>query len=185
MSASEPLPTAPVIVRPARLEEAPAVAAVAAATFPDACPPSTTRAAIEAHIAAHLDEGTIAGWIASPEHEVHVAEGADGLLGYVMVELAPAPEPAVVAAVGDTAVGCLSKLYVLPEGRGTGVAGALTDAGLAALRARGLDYAWLGTNTENHRANAFYERVGFRIVGERTFLVAGSPETDFTRLLRL
>ena len=178
--------SAPVTVRPAVPGDAAAVARVAAATFPDACPPTTTREAMDEHIAAQLNADVIGGWIASADHAVAVAEDTAGrVVGYVMTELAPAAEPAVAAVVGDAPVGCLSKLYVLAEARGTGVAGALMAAGLDAMRARGLAYGWLGTNVHNHRANAFYERIGFRIVGERTFRVAGHAETDFTRLIAL
>lgn len=175
------------VVRPAVPADVDAVAQVAAATFPDACPPTTTRAAMDEHVRTHLSREVIAGWIAREEFSVHVAEAPDGrLLGYCMAERDPAPEPAVTEALGpDAPVGCLSKLYVLAEARGTGVAGALMAAGLDALRAAGRTHAWLGTNVENHRANAFYERIGFRIVGKRTFLVAGNPETDHTRLIAL
>ena len=95
---------------------------------------------------------------------------------------APAPEPARPAAgSGAAAGGDAAAVAPVPRIR----LSARTGAGLDAMRARGLAYGWLGTNVHNHRANAFYERIGFRIVGERTFRVAGHAETDFTRLIAL
>lgn len=185
-------PHPPVRVRPAVLEDVPEVARVAALTFPDACPPTTPQAAKDEHIARNLNEDVVAGWIADPRHAVHVAvrpEGHDdagAVLGYVMADLDPEEEPAVTAAVGpDAPVGCLSKLYLLPEARGTGAAAALMAAGLDSMRAAGLGHAWLGTSVANHRANAFYEKVGFRRVGARRFMVAGTPEEDNVRLTAL
>lgn len=183
---------APVRIRPATLEDVPAVARVAALTFPDACPPTTPQEAKDEHIARNLNEQVIAGWVTDARHVVHVAvrpEGHDdagAVLGYVMADLAPEEEPDVTAAVGpDARVGCLSKLYLLPEARGTGAAAALLAAGLDAMREHRLTHAWLGTSVANHRANAFYEKVGFRRVGARRFMVAGTPEEDNVRLTAL
>ena len=78
------------VVRPARPEDAPAIAAIAAATFPDASPASLPRAAVEAHIALHLSEAAVAAWIADPERIVLVGAAADApetLLGYALYEL--------------------------------------------------------------------------------------------------
>lgn len=183
---------APFRIRPATLEDVPAVARVAALTFPDACPPTTPQEAKDEHIARNLNQQVIAGWITDGRHAVHVAvrpEGHDDagtVLGYVMADLAPEKEPDVTAAVGaDARVGCLSKLYLLPEARGTGAAAALLAAGMAAMREHGLAHAWLGTSVANHRANAFYEKVGFRTVGRRRFMVGGNPEEDNVRLAAL
>ena len=76
-------------------------------------------------------------------------------------------------------------LNLLPEARGTGAAAALLAAGLDAMREHRLTHAWLGTSVANHRANAFYEKVGFRRVGARRFMVAGTPEEDNVRLTAL
>ena len=38
-----------------------------------------------------------------------------------------------------------------------------------------------GVNQRNARANSFYERRGFRLVGERSFQVGDSLEEDFVR----
>ena len=46
-------------------------------------------------------------------------------------------------------------------------------------------FVWLGTNVDNARANAFYERRGFTIIGERIFDVAGVQAQDWVRLTRL
>lgn len=63
----------------------------------------------------------------------------------------------------------LSKFYLSAETRGTGLARELMDAAIAAARADGKDGLHLGTHQLNHRAQAFYEKMGFTRVGERTF----------------
>jgi GNAT superfamily N-acetyltransferase len=68
--------------------------------------------------------------------------------------------------VGVAAVdGCwLRNLYVVPDAWGSGVAGALHDAALAALPDCPEIRLW--TLEENHRARRFYEKRGWRPNGE-------------------
>ncbi|WP_157011724.1 GNAT family N-acetyltransferase, partial [Mycobacterium celatum] len=72
--------------------------------------------------------------------------------------------------VGDDGIE-LSKLYVLPEHHGTGVATALMDAALQAASELGGRRVWLGVNKRNQRAQRFYANHGFRVNGTRTFRV--------------
>ncbi len=61
------------------------------------------------------------------------------------------------------------------------VAPALVIASVAAARARGAVSLWLGVNQENGRANRFYEKQGFALVGTKRFLVGTRFEDDFVR----
>lgn len=58
-------------------------------------------------------------------------------------------------------VGEVYVLGVAPAGQGTGLGGALLDAGLAHLRARGLGETVLYVDDDNPRAVGLYERAGF------------------------
>jgi ribosomal protein S18 acetylase RimI-like enzyme len=79
----------------------------------------------------------------------------------------------------------VSKLYVMPAQHGAGVASALMDAAIAEARSRGAAAVWLGVNEENARANRFYEKSGFALVGRKRFLVGDRWEDDFVRERRL
>jgi len=61
------------------------------------------------------------------------------------------------------------------------VASKLMSVALDEASAEGAQSVWLGVNQHNERANRFYERQGFVIVGERSFLVGESLEDDFVR----
>jgi len=63
------------------------------------------------------------------------------------------------SAIGDE---WLNGLYVRPESWGTGVAGALHDRAVAALREAGVETARLWVLEENARARRFYEKRGWR-----------------------
>ena len=72
----------------------------------------------------------------------------------------------------------LSRLYSHQEYLGKGVGQNLMDASLELARKRGHDVMWLGVWEYNPRAQRFYEKNGFRVVGEHTFQLGSDPQTD-------
>jgi ribosomal protein S18 acetylase RimI-like enzyme len=72
-------------------------------------------------------------------------------------------------------------MYVLEGFHGAGVGNALIEASADAARERGAVSLWLGVNIHNPRANRFYEKSGFKVVGHKTFLLGGRYEDDHTR----
>ena len=59
----------------------------------------------------------------------------------------------------------LNQLYVAREARGAGVAAALIEDAEARLRDAGVEIAWLACAIGNDRAARFYEKRGWRQVG--------------------
>jgi tRNA (guanine37-N1)-methyltransferase len=167
-----------VTVRRARTDEAGALAALAAVTFPLACPPSSTPEDHAAFIAAHLTPASFAGYLADPARDLLVADEDGALVGYTMLVAGEPYDPDVAAAVPLRPTVELSKCYVLPGRHGGGVARALMAASLDAARERGAAGMWLGVNGENARAQAFYRRSGFADVGERSFTVGDQVHHD-------
>ncbi|QEO14001.1 GNAT family N-acetyltransferase [Agromyces intestinalis] len=174
-------------VRRATPHDADALAAVAAITFPLACPPSTTDAAKQAFIAAHLTRERFADYLADPARLLFIAEDADGALGYTMLIFGEPRDRDVAAAISLRPTVELSKCYTLPRAHGSGAASELMTASLAALadlaeRPAGV---WLGVNQENERAQRFYRKHGFERVGVKRFLVGDRWENDFVYERRL
>jgi GNAT superfamily N-acetyltransferase len=175
----------PTSVRLATLADAPALAEVAAATFPLACPPHTTDEAKVAFIAAHLSQLSFEGYLADPRRDILLAEIDDEPAGYTMLVFAEPSDSDVATALSHRPSIELSKFYVLPGHHGHGVSAALMAATLDAARSRGASGIWLGVNQENGRANRFYEKNGFARVGTKRFLVGDNYEDDFVRELAL
>ena len=171
----------PVSVRRAVSTDAAELSRVAAITFPLACPPSTTEEAKADFIANSLSEAAFAGYLAQSDHILLLAE-VDGVsAGYTMLVTGDPQDPDVAAVVLARPTVELSKVYVMPEQHGTGVAAALMDATIATARESGAVSMWLGVNNENVRANRFYEKSGFAIVGMKKFRLGDVDEDDFVR----
>jgi ribosomal protein S18 acetylase RimI-like enzyme len=170
-------------VRPAARSDAPLLHRIAAATFALACPPGTTREAIADFIGTTLSEASFAEYLTDPARILLISEVDGDPAGYTMLVFGEPSDDDAAAAVSVRPAAELSKVYVLEGHHGAGVGAALMAASLAAARGRGVAGMWLGVNQLNARANRFYEKNGFTIVGEKKFLVGGKTEDDFVREL--
>lgn len=65
----------------------------------------------------------------------------------------------------------LQKIYVLPSYAGKGVGSALLNRTLQLAQEIGPDFIWLDTHISNKRAIRFYERNGFRKIGDHLFTI--------------
>jgi GNAT superfamily N-acetyltransferase len=154
---------------------------LAAATFPLACPPGTEPSSIADHIATHLSSERMLDYLRDPTRTLFVADEDGTLVGYTMLVVAEPEDADVAAAVIARPTAELSKCYLLPGRHGSGTAARLVEATLLAASAAGAISVWLGVNRHNERANAFYAKCGFTVVGEKTFSVGAEPQEDFVR----
>ncbi|MUL80231.1 MULTISPECIES: N-acetyltransferase [unclassified Mycolicibacterium] len=154
------------------------LAAVAAATFPLACPPSVTDDNIAAFIAETLSEGRFGEYLTNPNRIVLVAHDTS-ITGYAMLIHGVPDDDDVQRAVPPRPALELSKIYVLPARHGGGAARALMAAALRAAAESGVRCVWLGVNQENQRAQRFYAKHGFTISGTKTFRLGTGVENDY------
>jgi diamine N-acetyltransferase len=172
------LASVPVLVRPAQLDDVPALAKLAAITFPLACPPGSTAADQQAFIDAVLSPQRFEQYVEDAERDVLVADDGE-LLGYTMLVAGEPTDPDVRGALTLAPTIELSKCYAHPDHHGAGTANALMQHSLDAARARGAAGMWLGVNQHNARAQRFYARHGFAVVGVKHFQVGDRLEDDY------
>jgi diamine N-acetyltransferase len=161
------------------------IAAVAAVTFPLACPPSVTADDVADFLATVLSEDSFAGNMAAADRTVLKATSGGAVVGYAMLVDGVADDADVRAAVTVLPTVELSKLYVLPDHHGEGVSHLLMDAAVAHARSTGAAGLWLGVNQENVRAQRFYAKQGFAKAGTKRFRVGGQLHHDFVMERRL
>ena len=154
------------------------LAAVAARTFPLACPPSVAPSDIASFIDANLSPARFADYLADPQRVIITTSDEDRITGYAMLISGVSDDPDVQRAVHIRPAMELSKMYVLPVHHGAGVAAALMDAALTAAADRGAGCVWLGVNQKNLRAQRFYRKRGFMVSGNRSFQLGGHTESD-------
>jgi len=175
-----------VVVRVAGESDAAALHAVAAETFPLACPPGTGSDQIAAFIATHLSEERFREYLRDENRLLLIAvDDAGRAVGYTMLIFGVPGDSDVRSSVSTRPTAELSKVYLLPGEHGSGVASALMDATIEAARERGVASVWLGVNKLNLRANRFYERSGFATVGSKKFQLGTEVHDDFIRELLL
>ena len=170
-------------IRRATTDDAVPLAALAAATFPLACPPGTAPSAMQAFIAQHLSLERFREYLVDPAREIFIADatGQEGLLGYTMLVFGEPYDADVAAAITHRPTVELSKCYAAAEAHGRGVAPALVAASVDSARERGAVGMWLGVSQLNARANRFYEKNGFERVGVKLFWVGDERNEDFVR----
>lgn len=161
-----------ICVTAARTGDADELAAVAAVTFPLACPDTVATEDIAAFIDAHLAPERFVEYLADPDRMVLAATDQSRIIGYTML---------IRGADGIE----LSKMYVLPSHHGSGAAAALIQSALNWAADTGAGTVWLGVNQNNVRAQQFYRKHGFDVTGTRTFQLGGHTEHDFVMARRV
>jgi ribosomal protein S18 acetylase RimI-like enzyme len=73
----------------------------------------------------------------------------------------------------------ISRLYAEQDVIGKGVGKALMQACIVLARQKGMDWIWLGVWEHNHRAIAFYEKMGFGIFDRHIFLLGQDVQYDW------
>ena len=145
------------------------LAALAARTFPLACPPSVNAKNIAAFIDANLSVARFADYVADPARVILTAHRDDQIVGYTMLVHGVTDDADIQRAVKTCSCDRTFEMYVVPEEHGSGVSTALMKHALAAAADTGMGCMWLGVNQNNQRAQRFYAKHGFTVTGNRTF----------------
>jgi ribosomal protein S18 acetylase RimI-like enzyme len=118
--------------------------------------------------------------LAHADRVVWIAEFAGEPVGYAM--LRRGSHSLYVSARSPAEV---QRIYADSSWHGRGVGAALMRACVEEARASGCDVVWLGVWERNPRGIAFYEKWGFRRVGEQRFLVGTDSQRDHVMALTL
>lgn len=172
----------PITTRRATPGDAAELHDLAARTFALACPPGTQQSDVDAFVALNLSRERFEEHLTDDRRIILIAESDGVPVGYAMLVHVPITDPDVRSVVDDATSIELSKFYVLLDNHGSGIAGDLMSATLAAAAATGARTCWLGVNQKNVRAAKFYAKHGFDVVGAKRFLVGAQWHNDHVRL---
>jgi len=167
--------SAPILIRRAWLPDAAAVAQVSAATFTETFghlyPPEDLaeylgRVCTADAYSKIIEEPTSAIWIAA-------AEGVSPV-GFVFAANCKLPVDNLEPMSGE-----IRQLYVLATHQSQRLGAKLMDVALAWLAEQEREPLYIGVWSENLGAQRFYQRYGFRKVGEYGFPVGSTIDHEF------
>lgn len=128
---------------------------------------------MEAYIASTFKRSAITQQLKDDRALVFIAEMDAAPAGYAYSHPAVPPE-----CVKDAAIK-LERLYLRKRYYGCAVGDALMQISLTEARSHGFQSVWLSSWELNERANAFYKKWGFTIVGNQKFTVGRDIQNDF------
>lgn len=155
------------IIRRATIDDAAALAELAARTFRDAFGAMNEPDDLEAYCAKSYGAAQQRAEILDRDGITLVAEERT-LIAFAQLHRSE-------ARWGDVE---LARFYVERTHHGGGLAQLLMTATLAAARELGGRSIWLGVWERNPRGIAFYEKCGFEDVGSHPFVVGSDVQTD-------
>ncbi len=163
----------PVAIRRGEARDAAALAELGARTFSETFFADNDPADIAAFVAATFSPQKQAAELAASNTTYLVADVDGALVGYAMLEAGDAPS----CIEGGSPIQ-VARLYVAREQLGHGAGEALMARCVEDARNAGHCTLWLGVWERNARAIRFYERWGFRAVGQHVFVVGSDPQND-------
>lgn len=171
-------------MRRAKSGDAPALAALAAETFPLACPPYHSPENIALHLAQVLSVDDFIDYATEDEeYDLFVAESNGRLIGFSLLDCLACDDDEVEPLLAGAHPSYeFSKLYVHPDAHGGGAAQRLFEACQKEARVRGAASMWLTVWKENARALRFYEKNEFVPVGDRYYQVGELADHDLVCL---
>jgi len=162
-----------VMVRRANREDAGLLAELGARTFAQTFATDNTPEDMAAYVAASFNLAQQTAELADPESTFLIAEVGGLPAGYAKLR---AGEPA--EQVDGAKPVELVRLYVSLEWLGRGIGEALMHACVDEAREAGHDAIWLGVWERNGRAQAFYRKWNFRVIGEHVFQLGSDSQRD-------
>lgn len=160
-------------IRHGVLEDAPALAALAARTFTDAFAADNRPEDLQAHLESSYGVAQQSQELSDPNEITLLVFAAETLIAFAQVRRKIPPECVTQAQAIE-----VHRFYVDRLAHGKGVAQALMAAVKSAAKDFEAKHLWLSAWERNPRAVAFYAKMGFEIVGNADFVVGSDVQTD-------
>jgi len=171
-----------IVLREAGLGDEHRLALVGAATFLESYAGVLPGDDIIAHCASKHSPVVYEDWLIGGEARIWLAEAEEGRAPVGYAVMTPPDLPLSDVSPKDAE---LRRIYVLHRFHKEQVGWALMKTALDAARRTGKRRMLVGVYGRNQRAIAFYERVGFTVVGERKFQVGATVHDDLILALGL
>jgi ribosomal protein S18 acetylase RimI-like enzyme len=162
------------IIRRANESDAAVLAELGARTFYETFVAENTPENMSAYLAKTFGPELQRVELNDPRNIFLIVENDAAPIGYARLRAGEPP----ACVTGPKPIE-LVRLYVSSTFQSGGVGARLIDACLTEARNGGYQTIWLGVWQENARAQAFYKRCNFSVVGEHVFQLGDDPQRDW------
>jgi ribosomal protein S18 acetylase RimI-like enzyme len=150
-------------------------------TFCDTFGPHNTPENMEQFLQTQFTREQLMEQVGAPRNAFLLAYLNDEAVGYARLYEGTELPPGIA---GSAAIE-ISRLYAEQRMIGKGVGKALMEACIDLGRQKGKEWIWLGVWEHNHRAIAFYEKMGFGAFDRHIFLLGQDVQYDWLMRRRL
>ena len=169
-----------IMVRRAKIDDLENLRALAINSFLATFDNQNPEHLIQSYVDTSFSSEAIAGELADADNIFFVTTKDVQLTGYLKLQKTPPLD-----CIKEKNSIEIERLYADPDRKGEGIGKALLDAAKQYALEAGFSHIWLGVWEHNTNAIAFYEHLGFKQVGEKTFMMADDPQTDFVMIKAL
>jgi diamine N-acetyltransferase len=163
-------------IRDARPGDEARLALLGKATFLESYAHLLPAEDILAHTERHHAPGVYGEWLADPRFHLWLVEAGTGNAPVGYLVLSPPDLPMKDLTPKDVEI---RRIYILHPFQRQGIGRAMMEFATQHARDAGFNRMLLGVYSRNTSALAFYERLGFRPVGERYFRVGANEYFDY------
>jgi ribosomal protein S18 acetylase RimI-like enzyme len=167
-------------LRPALARDAPSLAVLAERTFRETFGVRNSPGNMDLHCARVFGTEIQLREIGDRALRTTIAEAEGQMVGFSQLRI-----PSVHAAVKARRAAEISRIYVLADWHGRGVAQDLMRDALVAATRDDCDCLWLGVWEHNPRAMAFYRKFGLEVVGTHAFMLGVDRQRDLIMSVKL
>jgi ribosomal protein S18 acetylase RimI-like enzyme len=162
-------------------KDAELIAEISRKTFSDTFAPHNTPENMELFLNTQFTHKQLVAQLGAPGNTFLIAFLGDEPVGYARLFEGTEVPP----EIADTPNIEISRLYAVQHAIGKGIGRALMEACIDFGRSNKKDWIWLGVWEHNHRAIAFYEKMGFGIFERHIFLLGRDVQYDWVMKRRL
>jgi ribosomal protein S18 acetylase RimI-like enzyme len=167
-------------LRPALARDAPSLAVLAERTFRETFGTRNSPENMDLHCARVFGTEIQLREIGDRALRTTIAEAEGQMIGFSQLRI-----PSVHASVKAGRAAEISRIYVLADWHGRGVAQDLLRDALVAATRDDCDCLWLGVWEHNPRAITFYRKFGLEVVGTHAFMLGLDRQRDLIMSVKI
>lgn len=168
------------MIRPVMLEEAALLQELSRLTYRDTFQGTTSDENLQEHLDTAYALSRLEKELKDPEVAFYFYQEGEDLLGYLRLNVGSAQ----TESIHDNSLE-IERIYIHPDHKGRGLGQELMNFALVQAQKLGKTAIWLGVWEFNGPALGFYQKNGFRQVGQHNFVMGDDVLTDLLYLKEL